>query len=162
MMLNPSQFKQVMDTLTGKVDKQVLETVTKLLGSPAADNMVAPGETYTDIRSYSERLAARFIANGRGIVADDPNNEVMVVYMEVDKVQRLLTQVPVNGYVAALPGVHNAAGSGQDQVTISLLAADAARNIIPGHVGGNVLGEEAWDNINIIAHMAQVLPAPVN
>ncbi|RYE11801.1 MAG: hypothetical protein EOP51_32575 [Sphingobacteriales bacterium] len=162
MMLNPSQLKQVMDALTGKVDKQVLETVNSLLGVTSSAHILAPGDTYTNIRSYSERLQAQFVANGRGIVADDPNNEVMVVYMEVDQVKRLLSQVPQNGYVAALPGVHNASGTGQDQVTISLLAADAARNIIPGHIGGSVMGEEAWDNINIMANLAQVLPTPVN
>lgn len=157
MILTPSQIQQILAALNGKIDNETLATVKKLLETAGGNTSLPPGDTYDQIKTYSERLLAQYQALGRGITTDAPEDETLVVYMDVARVKRLLTIVPANGYVAAFPGIHTA-GTGQNQLTISLLAADNNLRILPNHTTGNVCGEESWDNRNILGNMAAVLP----
>jgi hypothetical protein len=156
MTLTPAQAQQVLAAVTGKVDDDVFDIIKNLANSSNGHDPMLPGETYQQIKVYSQRLLDQYMALGRGIATDSPQEETMVVFMDPAKINRILNVVPANGYVAAFPGIHTSP-SGKEEITISLLAADSNMNIIPGHISGQINGEESWDNCNIMANMNEVL-----
>lgn len=156
MSLTPSQAAQILAALAGKIDNATLAVVKKLLETATINNNFPPGDTYQQIKSYSQRLLAQYEAMGTGIVTNNPHEETMVVYMEPDKVKRLFTSLPSDGYIAALPGIHH--GTGNEHMTISLLGADKNMNILPQHISGGVCGEESWLNLNVMSNLDLVLP----
>lgn len=156
MILTPSQIAQVLSALAGKVDDQTMAVVKQLLEYTTGMDGLPPGDSYEEIKAHSQRLFKQFQTLGRGIATDSPQEETMVVYMDMNKVKRLLPRVPADGYIAALPGI--ASGSGKEHLTISLLAADRNFRIMPDHISGGVCGEQSWDNRNIMSSMDVVLP----
>ncbi len=161
MKLNPAQAQQVLAAVAGKVDSDVMNILKEMASGNGAtgdsmNNILAPGETYQDIKNYSQRLLEQYQALGRGIATDNPQEETMVVFMDPAKINRILSVVPANGFVSAFPGIHTSP-MGKEEITISLLAADSNMNIIPGHISGQINGEESWDNCNIMAHINEVL-----
>lgn len=156
MSLTPSQAAQILAALAGKIDNATLGIVKKLLETATMNNNFPPGDTYQQIKSYSQRLLAQYEAMGTGIATSNPHEETMVVYMEPDKLKRLVLTVPSDGYIAALPGIHH--GSGDEHMTISLLGADRNMNILPQHISGGVCGEESWGNLNVMSNLDLVLP----
>lgn len=156
MSLTPSQTAQILTILAGKIDNATLGIVKNLLNTATINNSFPPGDTYQQIKSYSQRLLAKYETMGTGIATSNPHEETMVVYMEPDKVKRLVMTVPSDGYIAALPGIHY--GTGNDHVTISLLGADKNMNILPQHISGGVCGEESWGNLNVMSNLDSVLP----
>lgn len=158
MSLTPSQAAQILAALTGKIDNATLEIVKKLLNSATMNNNFPPGDTYQQIKSYSQRLLSQYQTMGTGIATANPHDETMVVYMEPDKLKRLVATVPSDGYIAALPGIHH--GTGNEHLTISLLGADKNMNILPEHISGGVCGEESWVNLNVMGNLDLILPNP--
>lgn len=156
MSLTPSQAAQILAALAGKIDNATLAVVKKLLETATVNNNFPPGDTYQQIKSYSQRLLAQYMTMGTGIATSNPHEETMVVYMEPDKLKRLFHTIPSDGYIAALPGIHH--GSGNEHLTISLLGADRNMNILPEHISGGVCGEESWGNLNVMSNLDQVLP----
>ncbi len=155
MSLTSIQAAQVMTALAGKVDDNTLQIVKNLLDLNLVNNDIPEGESYHNIKVYCQRLRDRLVASGKGIVADDPEQEMLIVYMDKDKVRRLFSSVPDGGYLAAMPGIHTAP-SGEDQLTISLLAADRNLNILDAHIQGNKHGEESWGNRNMMCNLESV------
>ncbi|WP_118951146.1 hypothetical protein [Taibaiella helva] len=157
MALTSSDAAQVLALLTGRVDPIVYQTVKNILELQVQNNQNLPaGESYTNIKEYCQRLRDKLVATGRGIVTDDPKDEMLTVYMDRNKVGRLFNAVPEDGYVAAFPGIHTS-DSGKDQLTISLLAADKNLNILPGHISGNVHGEQSWGNRTMMCDLDTLL-----
>ena len=157
MTLTTDQAAGLLAAVNGKIDvanfallKQLIETCTQPANIP-------DGETYEDIRNHSHRLLKQYQMMGRGVIANDPNQETLVVFMEPAKVRRLMASVPANGYIAAFPGIHSKS-AGDDRVTVSLLAADSNRNIIADHISGAVTGEESWDNCDVMANIDAMFP----
>lgn len=132
-----------------------MQIVKNLLDLNLQNNDIPQGESYNNIKVYCQRLRDKLVASGRGIVTDDPEQEMLMVYMDRDKVKRLFTAVPDGGYLAAMPGIHTAA-SGEDQLTISLLAADRDFNILEAHIQGDTHGEESWGNRNMMCNLENV------
>ncbi|WP_118972645.1 hypothetical protein [Taibaiella koreensis] len=157
MALTSSQAAQVLALLAGQVDPSVFQTVKNILDLQLqANNNLPDGESYTNIKEYCLRLRDKLIASGKGIVADDPKDEMLMVYMDRDKVRRLFNSVPQDGYMAAFPGIHTSP-NGKDQLTISLLAADKDLNILPGHISGNIYGEQSWGNRTMMCDLDTLL-----
>ncbi|MFA6058136.1 MAG: hypothetical protein WC756_08045 [Taibaiella sp.] len=156
MSLTPTQAAQILAALAGKVDNATLAVVKKLLETATITNNFPPGDTYQQIKSYSQRLLAQYQTLGTGVATSNPHDETMVVYMEPDKLKRLFMSVPSDGYIAALPGIHH--GTGNDHLTISLLGTDKNMNILPEHISGGVCGEESWPNLNVMSNLDLVLP----
>lgn len=155
MSLTSSQAAQVLAVLAGKVDQNTYKIVQNLLELNLLNSNIPEGESYNNIKVYCQRLRDKLIASGKGIVTDDPEQEMLIVYMDREKVKRLFTAVPDGGYVAAMPGIHTSA-TGEDQLTISLLAADRDLNILQSHILGNTHGEQSWDNRNMMCNLESV------
>lgn len=157
MTLTPTQVSQILGLLIHKVDEQTFQAVKMIFDLQSqGDEALPEGESYTNIRQYCQRLRDKLIASGKGIVADDPGEEMLMVYMDRNKVKRLFNSVPADGYVAAFPGIHTSP-NGQDQLTISLLAADKSFNILPAHINGNINGEQSWDNRTMMCDLETIL-----
>lgn len=155
MSLTPSQAAQILTVLNGKVDPNTFEIVRNLLDLNLLDNDIPEGESYNNIKMYCQRLRDKLISSGKGIVTDDPEQEMLVVYMDRAKVKRLFNSVPEDGYLAAVPGIHDST-SGEEQLTISLLAADRNLNILQSHIIGDTHGEESWGNRNTMCNLDSV------
>lgn len=155
MALTPAQAAEVMAALNGKVDSNTLQIVKNLLDLNLVNNNIPAGESYNNIKTYCLRLRDKLRASGKGIVTDDPDKEMLLVYMDREKVKRLFNTVPQDGYLAAIPGIHTAS-TGEDQLTISLLAADKDLNILPSHIQGSAHGEESWGNRNMMCNLDTV------
>jgi hypothetical protein len=155
MSLSSGQVANIMSALLGKLDTQTFAEVKRILECNITDASVPNGEPYNNIKTYSAELFNRLMESGRGIVEERPEEELLAVYMDRGKVQRLFNKVPVGGYLAAMPGIHKSK-EGSSQLTISLLATDAALNILPVHLNGSIHGEEQWDNRRVMAAMDKV------
>jgi predicted ATP-dependent Lon-type protease len=155
MSLTSTQAAQVMSALAGKVDQNTFQIVKNLLDLNLQNNDIPEGESYHNIKVYCQRLRDRLIASGKGIVTDDPEQEMLMVYMDREKVKRLFISVPEGGYLAAMPGIHTAP-TGEDQLTISLLAADRNLNILDAHIQGSTHGEESWGNRNMMCNLESI------
>lgn len=158
MSLTPTQVSQILSILTGKIDNATLAIVKNLLEGATINNNFPPGDTYQQIKSYSQRLLTQYQTMGTGIATANPHDETMVVYMEPGRLKRLFASIPSDGYIAALPGIHH--GTGNDHLTISLLGADKNMNILPEHISGDVYGEETWVNLNVMGNLDSILPNP--
>lgn len=156
MALTPQQADEVLSALDGNVDDNTYEIVRNLLDLNITDNGIPAGESYNNIKQYCRRLRDKLRASGKGIVTDDPDKEMLIVYMDRSKVKRLFNSVPEGGYLAAIPGIHTSA-NGEDQLTISLLAADKDLNILPAHLLGQTHGEQSWGNRNIMQNLDTIL-----
>lgn len=158
MALSSAQIAQVMTALTGKVDNFTFQYVKDLLNLDTNQTTLPPGEPYQNIKNYSLRLRNRLQAMGTGITTHTPQDEILLVYMDVAKVKRLMARIPTNGYLAALPGIHTNTTTGTDQLTVSLLGCDNNLAILPTHLNNTLPGEESWGNCNIMSNLSIVLP----
>lgn len=158
MTLTPLQVTQIMAAITGNVDPDILVIVKRLLDGVTMNNPCGPGESYADIKTYSQRLLDRLTQLGTGIAVPDPMDDTLLVYMDIDKVKRLMAHVPADGYLAALPGIHNHPVTGTEELTISLLGCGSNMEVLPAHINSSLTGEEAWGNCNIMQRINTVLP----
>lgn len=156
MALTPVQAAEVMAALAGKVDNNTLQIIKNLMDLNMVDNNIPAGESYNKIKEYCQRLRAKLRSSGKGIVTDDPEKEMLLVYMDHSKVKRLFNTIPKDGYIAAIPGIHTSS-TGEDQLTISLLGADKDLNILSSHLTGSAHGEESWGNRNMMCNLDTIL-----
>jgi len=156
MMLTKAQADSIMKDLDGKVSSETLSLIKSLVKKNTEDNTLNDGDSYTDIRGYSKLLYDKLVQIGTGVVVTQPGDETLMVYMEPKKVRRLLNNVPDDGYLAALPGIHTR--NGISELTVSLLAIDNNMQPMPEHVAGNLPGEECWDNRSLMKQMNAALP----
>lgn len=154
MALTIAQVSQILTAIQPVVTPSVYAEVKQMLDNAMADNP-APGETYDNIKQYSVNLRDTLIANSGGICNEDPNEDNMAIFMDKNRVQRLLNQVPIGGYIAALPGIHNV--DGRNKLTVSLLASDDSFNILEEHCTGQLYGEETWKNTRTFSDLDAIL-----
>ncbi len=154
MALTIAQVNLILTTIQPVVDAAALAEVKQMLENALADNP-HPGEPYDNIKQYSVTLLDNLRSNSRGICSDDPNEDNMAIFMDKNRVQRLLNKVPVGGYIAAFPGIHTI--NGVDKLTVSLLAADDTFTILDGHCNGQMQGEQAWKNTRTFADLETIL-----
>jgi len=112
-------------------------------------------DPYINISQYSHDLMARMTAQGHGLVTQNPGDELLGVFMERDNIARLLAWVPTDGYLFASVGIHT---SPRTEMTISLLAADSAKQIIGPHTAGTINGEEVWQERANFSQLNQIFP----
>jgi|GEM_PF-1905105 len=157
MTLTTAQAAGILAMLEKKVDPDTLRTIERILSLHTETPDIPDGDSYTSIRQYSQNLYDVLLKSGRGIATDHPDDELLMVYMDRDKVKRLFRSVPSGGYLAALPGIHRDK-DGAMQLTVSLLATDGNKMPLPGHISGSMHGEQSWDARNIMRNMAAALP----
>ncbi len=154
MALSINQVAQILTAIQPVVDNSVYNEVKLLLNNALAESP-HPGETYDNIRQYSVNLREVLLANSSGICHDDPNQDNMAIFMDRNRVQRLLNVVPPGGYMAALPGIHTV--EGVQKFTVSLLASDDSFQILDDHCTGKLHGEETWKNTRTFSEFDNVL-----
>lgn len=135
-----------------------LDLLLQLIDQHTTGEPPAAGDPYANIRSYSSLLYDKFRAMGTGIVSEEPDDEMLAVYMEKDKVRKLLHDVPEDGYLAAFPGIHTPAGK-SPRLTISLLATDKSKRPLEMHISGGRHGEQCWDSRTTMKEIETALPA---
>lgn len=154
MALTLTQANLILTTIKPVVDAAAFDEVKQLLDNAMADHP-SPGDTYDNIKQYSVTLLNNLRSNSRGICSDDPNEDNMAVFMDKNRVQRLLNKVPIGGFVAALPGIHTI--NGVNKLTVSLLASDDEFNILEDHCNGNLHGEETWKDTRTFSELGTLL-----
>lgn len=155
MALTIAQVNLIQTTLQTVLPPAALAEVKQLLDNAMADNP-SPGDSYDNIKQYSVTLLDILRTNSRGICCDNPDEDNMVVFMDKNRVQRLLNKVPIGGYIAALPGIHKM--NGVDKLTVSLLAADDNFAVLEHHCNGQLPGEQTWKDTRTFSDLDTILP----
>lgn len=156
MTLTDTQLQEILHVLAGTCDPATLQTIENTLRPYSHATQNYPSEPYSVIKTNSQQLHQHLRTTGRGIVANNPNDEVLAIFMEREQVSRILDAVPAYGHLAALPGIEYKP-DGTKQITISLLAADRKCRILQEHIDGSLNGEESWGQRSVMGDIANVL-----
>jgi hypothetical protein len=155
MALSQEQFDEVVKTLsTAHLDPKTLQEIIKILKACLKGGSV-PGTPYNDIKGYTSQYKTTLAEKGSGVVQPDYENEMMVTYMDQQRVKRIFDLVPADGFLAAMPGVHTD-NSGKQQFTISLLAANNDLSFVQNNLKMPCDGEEVWGNFDILKNFDTV------
>ena len=120
----------------------------------AKKKLTAP-DTYKNIKGYAANFenALNFLQSG--VTAVNPADEIFAILMEKEDVQTIINLSGCR-YVSAIMGVEYQSGS--PRITISLLGADAAGNILAAHKNGTKPGQEVWPNRITLKDKSTFLP----
>lgn len=144
----------LLELLTGNVSDEILHAVRELFPERTCES---ESTKYENVRDYSFNLFNFLNQEQRGIVANDPNEEVCAIFMNKCRVERLMEHIPPDGYLTALPGKYKNL-QGNEVFTIALLAADNQHKILSAHIGGDIDGEEAWSYTQKFNKIDETLP----
>jgi len=116
-------------------------------------------DSYENIKGYATSYTSLLNSLGRGIVKSNPQDEQLIIYFEVDRINDLIRRGG-NGvtFLAGVLGVHKQLSSDMSEFTISLLCADSNGSILPGHVNNTIPGEEVWPNRKKVSDISSALP----
>jgi len=116
---------------------------------------ITPATPYSEIKGFTAAYKAALEERGSGIVCSDYEDEMMITYMDRDRVERVFDNVPAGGFLAGIPSVHTDA-SGLQQFTISLLPCNPDLTFVESAYKSPIDGEEIWGNFNILKNFDKV------
>ena len=122
--------------------------------------MIFP-DSYRNIHGYATEFKDLLLKSAKGIVKSNPDQEPIVIYMDVKNITELIRRGGSDTvYLAAVLGIEHTDGSKEGELTISLLCTDEAGNILPNHINGELAGEEVWPYRRLISDFLAALPTP--
>lgn len=155
MALSQEQFDEVVEILsTSHLDPKTLQEILKILKA-CLKGKNTPGTPYSDIKDYCFQYKTALEERGSGVVQSNYEKEMMITFMDQQRVKRVFDLVPPDGFLAAMPGVHTDS-SGQQQFTISLLAANNDLSFVQNNLKMPCDGEEVWGNFDILQNFDTV------
>lgn len=156
MALNLTQIAAVMQVLNASsLDPQIIIEVQAMLNPQGQVTTVTTETTYAKIKEYCNAYCESLETLDTGVAQPDYEKEMMLVYMDKDKVSNLLSLVPTDGYVAGIMGIYDNALS-KKQLTISLLPTDSTFKFVQDAAGAIVNGEQCWKQIDTVQNFSTV------
>ncbi len=160
MNFSQEKIDLILSGLQDRIDAETYEKLSRLLHLNVERRLLTTGDSNANIRSYSSDYVTTLNNMGSGIVTTSPGDELLIIYMEKSAVTGMLSNIPSNGYLAVLPGVH-LDGNGDPELTLSLLGADSNKDILSGHIDGTIDGEEKWPERGTVQNFSTLLPTPL-
>jgi hypothetical protein len=156
MALTEHQIREVIQVLSAShLDRKLINEVQRILekNSGLHDE---PSTTYDAIKGYCANYRDTMSTYSKMLTPPQPYaRDMMLVYMDHDKVARVLDNVPTDGYLAAVMGIYSNSRSLQ-QLTVSLLATDSNFNFVTDGSGNILPGEQSWREFNILENFDEV------
>lgn len=155
MSLTQDQVQQVLKAMTASsLDKKLIEDVKDILELHGG-NGALPNTTYDSIKGFCQNYVSSLEEMDRGLVPENYEDEMMVVYMDKTAVSSVLSNVPDGGFLAGIMGVYDNTSS-EAQLTISLLATDRDLNFVKDARGNYLAGEQCWKQISVVENFDTV------
>ncbi len=156
MALTQTQVREVLAVLKAAfLNNEIVREIEEILNLHCGNG--ATGDTpYANIKAFANAYKTVLQTSGHGVVQTNYLNEMLLVYMDRASVISVLAQTPTNGYLAGIMGVWQNTTTLQQQLTISLLAADTKLAFMKDANGNYLPGEQCWKQINTVGNFDAV------